>query len=152
MPSIFLLGYSFKYKQPNANRCLVLHLHRIRLPDDSKYNQHLSLISMEGKISYHDHNFSRSSFQRVKSSSIDSARRALQNTRSSAKIQKPSQRCFFIWVRHSCCFRKLSKNWKIRFRLKPPPPPPPSSLLGSVPRRGGFNSASMLFTFAEKGI
>ena len=46
---------------------------------------------MEGKISCHDHNFSRYSFQRAKSSSIDSARRALKNTRSPAKIQKPSQ-------------------------------------------------------------
>ena len=46
-------------------------------------------VTLEGKFSCGDHNFSRSSFQRVKSSSIDSARRALQNTRSSAKIQKP---------------------------------------------------------------
>jgi len=72
-----------------------------------------SYLGMEGKISYHDHEFSRSSFQRAKSSSIDSARRALQNTRSSAKIQKPSQSQFFIWMRH-----KLWHNSKlIKFYL-----------------------------------
>ena len=45
-----------------------------------------SFLGIKGNISYHDHNFS--SFQRVKSSSIDSARRALQNTKSVSQKSK----------------------------------------------------------------
>ena len=68
--SVWLMGYrkSSKFFQISLG------------PKSENFLGRKSYLGMEGKISYHDHNFSRSSFQRLKSSSIDSARRALQNT------------------------------------------------------------------------
>ena len=74
--SVWLMGYrkSSKFFQISLG------------PKSENFLGRKSYLGMEGKISYHDHKFSRSSFQRVKSSSIDSARRALKYTTSIVSI------------------------------------------------------------------